>query len=279
MICTHPRKIFVYTLAEFVKNEYSSGNKDSSLGYFVGYKTENSFKSSPKKTRIEFQTETYLLTCLTKFLETSKLDPFTGCSALIIDEAHERRLSTDLLLCILKKEAYRWPDLKIIIISKLADTELISNYFGSCPTVEISSRKCPVHVIYQPFHNSSTVRAVVNKAIEIVKEIIYNDENINHILCFLTRQEEVEKAKEEFMKFNNYGNCEVLTLHEKMSPDELTKVLQIKERILLKVIFTTNIAETSLRIEGVHYVIDCGAIEEPVYDCKRKITSLEVNSS
>lgn len=115
-------------------------------------------------------------------------DPFKNCCAVIVDEAHSRNITTDVLLGILKRNIHLWPHLKVIVTSATIDTSLFSRYLKNCPVITIPGRLHPVQVIYRPFDrdHGNAIEAVVNQALNIC--ITYKT---GDILCFLTGQNEV----------------------------------------------------------------------------------------
>lgn len=115
-------------------------------------------------------------------------DPFRNCGAVIVDEAHSRTITTDVLLGVLKRKIHLWPHLKVIVTSATIDTSLFSKYLNGCPVIEIPGRLFPVEVIYRPFDRDNTKigDAVVKQAIEIC-----NGHQSGDVLCFLTGQNEV----------------------------------------------------------------------------------------
>lgn len=118
-------------------------------------------------------------------------DPFRNCAAVIVDEAHSRTITTDVLLGVLKRKIHLWPHLKVIVTSATIDTDLFSKYLNDCPVIEIPGRMFPVEVIYRPLirENLKVVDAVVKQAIEICKRHQSGD-----VLCFLTGQNEVSDS-------------------------------------------------------------------------------------
>ena len=123
------------------------------------------------------------------------VDPFKNCCAVIVDEAHSRNITTDVLLGVLKRNIHLWPHLKVIVTSATIDTNLFSRYLKNCPVINISGRLHPVQVIYRPFDrdHGNAIEAVVNQAINICTNYKSGD-----ILCFLTGQNEAFKFISKF---------------------------------------------------------------------------------
>lgn len=121
---------------------------------------------------------------------TGQKDLFRDCCAVIVDEAHSRTITTDVLLGVLKRKIHLWPHLKIVVTSATIDTNLFSKYLNDCPVIDIPGRLFPVQVVYCPFNRETgkIVDAVVNQAVSICNQYHSGD-----ILCFLTGQNEVSR--------------------------------------------------------------------------------------
>uniref|UniRef100_A0A2N9EBW3 RNA helicase n=1 Tax=Fagus sylvatica TaxID=28930 RepID=A0A2N9EBW3_FAGSY len=254
VVCTQPRKIAAISLADRVKEESSGCFENKSIICCSAF-------SSSKK----FDYEVIYMTdhCLLQHYMND--NNFSGISCIIIDEAHERSLNTDLLLALIKSLLYRRVDLHVIIMSATADAKQLSEYFFDCGIFHVVGRNFPVDVRYVPCVTEGTsgsafvapyVSEVVKKATEVVKT-----EEDGTILAFLTSQMEVEWACEKFFA----PSAVVLPLHGKLSYEEQFRVFQNYPG-KRKVIFTTNVAETSLTIPGVKYVIDPGLVKDSKFD-------------
>ena len=311
VICTQPRKVSATSLAERVSEEWSLGDK-TKVGAVVGYRV-GAVRKSSKFSRIEYVTEgTFLSTLLQIFGGNSSggssrgsrsqdkgdseakassrvlRDPLHGVGAIVIDEAHERSTTCDLILGMLKTHApTKWPHLKVVITSATLDSKLFSKYFYDCPVLQIPGRMFPVSVQYLPLENSASgmvsptdkyAHAVVKTALEI--------HNTSHsasgdILCFLTGQEETEKAKEKFAALNaklKYGPVHSLALYGRQLPAEQKLVFERAPVGTRKVIFATDVAETGVTIDGVRHILDAGLCKESRYDSKRNVTVLSVQA-
>ena len=271
--CTQPRKVAATTLAAHVSIEM--GVK---LGTVLGYKVGMSGKYS-KHTKVLYLTDHALLN---EFIADQELSKY---SCIIIDEAHERSLHTDLLLSFMKKLLPRRQDLRVVITSATIDPALFSQYFGGdCPIVKVSGRTFPVDVIWSAHVDpkSSTTADVptspitmdyVSEAIKVTQQI-HRDENEGDILIFLTSPAETERAC-QILNGKVDDRAVVLPLHGKLQPQEQQKVFQ-KFNGKRKIIFATNVAETSVTIPGVKYIVDSGLAKELCFDPKRSMNSLEV---
>ncbi|KAF5458208.1 hypothetical protein F2P56_022257 [Juglans regia] len=189
----------------------------------------------------------------------------SGISCIIVDEAHERSLNTDLLLALIKSLLCRRSDLRLIIMSATADANQLSEYFFNCRIFHVVGRNFPVDVKYVPCvteggSGSGFVASYVPEVVRMATEVHINEKE-GTILAFLTSQMEVEWACERF----NAPSAIALALHGKLSFEEQLRVFQDYPG-KRKVIFATNVAETSLTIPGVKYVIDCGMVKDSKYE-------------
>lgn len=299
VICTQPRKVSATSLAERVSEEWYQGDK-TKLGNAVGYRVGSS-KKAGKYTKIEYITEgTFLGSLLQLFgnkgqnnddreiTEAKLIDPLKGVGAVIVDEAHERSTTCDIILGILKMHTpLKWPNLKVIITSATLDSELFSNYFHNAPVLKIPGRMYPVEVKYMPLEDGATgmtsssdkyADAVVKTALEIHKS---SGCDSGDILCFLTGQDETERAKAKFSVISsklNYSPVMPLALYGKQLPDEQRLVFNKAPPGTRKVIFATDVAETGVTIDGVRHIVDSGLCKESRYDPKRNVTILSVQS-
>ncbi|KAI7753519.1 hypothetical protein M8C21_007686 [Ambrosia artemisiifolia] len=186
---------------------------------------------------------------------------FSWASCIIVDEAHERSLNTDLLLALVKDLLYRRSDLRLIIMSATADAQQLSTYFFGCCTYHVVGRTFPVDIIYAPETSSSNeessfVAPYVSHVLKRVGEI-HRTEEQGTILAFLTSLNEVEWACEHF----KVPSTVALPLHGRLSHEDQYRVYTDYPN-KRKVIFSTNLAETSLTIPGVKYVVDSGMVKE-----------------
>ncbi|GAB2283276.1 hypothetical protein Dimus_017797 [Dionaea muscipula] len=256
IVCTQPRKVAAISLADRVGEE-SRGLH--SVNCYRSYSSDQNFNST-----VVFMTDN----CLLQHCMNNR--NLSGISCLVVDEAHERSLNTDLLLALVKKLLLQRLDLRLIIMSATADADQLSRYFFGCGTFKVVGRTFPVDVQYVSYVSEGTsdslkadsaivgsyVADVVRKATEIHKE-----EGDGAILVFLTSQMEVEWACERFCA----PHTVVLPLHGKLSIEEQSRVFQNYPG-QRKVIFATNVAETSLTIPGVKYVVDSGMAKDSRFE-------------
>ena len=267
--CTQPRKIAAVSLATHVASEMAC-----SVGQEVGYQVGMQ-KKKTGITKVLYMTDHVLLN---ECLKDSNLSEY---SCLIIDEAHERSIYTDLLLGMIKQCLKNRPDLKVIVTSATIDPSVFVAYFGGadkCPVLKVSGRTFPVTVFYneeneqQPFPEQHEDKAVT-KAIEIHKQFPIED---GDILVFLTSPLETEKSCERFQNTVSEKNYKCMQLHGKLQAEEQKLVFEPTPKGQRKIVFATNSAETSITIPGIKFVIDTGVAKEMRYDPKRNINSLSV---
>ncbi|KAF8018496.1 hypothetical protein BT93_H3391 [Corymbia citriodora subsp. variegata] len=254
IVCTQPRKIAASSLAERVRDE--------SVGCYAGNSVvcDLTFSSSQfLKSKVVYMTDHRLLQ---HYMCDENL---SGISCIIIDEAHERSLSTDLLLAVIKELLCRRPKLRLIIMSATADADQLSEYFYGCAIFRVVGRNFPVDIRYvppSPVGASSTgvIASYVADVLRMASDI-NRREREGTILAFLTSQMEVEWACENF----EAPSAVALPLHGKLAYEEQLRVFQ-EYPGKRKVIFSTNLAETSLTIPGVKYVIDSGWVKESKFE-------------
>ncbi|KAJ6638803.1 Pre-mRNA-splicing factor ATP-dependent RNA helicase PRP43 [Pseudolycoriella hygida] len=277
IICTQPRKLAAISLSRRVAFEYSGGIGNISLPY-IGFQVGGD-RQGNENCRIEFVTEGILLERIMKGDMTS----FKNVGCIIVDEAHERSITCDLLLGLLKTPDPRWKDVLIVITSATIDLTSFSKFFNGAPTVEIEGRTYPVDIIYRPVASETSIQNAVTKCALEIHVCCQSDSG--DILCFLPGLEDISNAKlifeKELQKIpRKFGllNAKVFMLYGKQAPDKQAEVFEkidsSKER---KIIFATDVAETSITIDGVVYVVDSGIKKEMVFDAERNISSLKIN--
>ncbi|MFS8015720.1 putative RNA helicase transcription factor C2H2 family [Helianthus anomalus] len=267
IVCTQPRKLAAISLANRVKEESRGCCDDNSI---ICSSTYSSFDRMDSK--VIYLTDH----CLLQHYMNDK--NFSWASCIIVDEAHERSLSTDLLLALIKDLLHRRSDLRFIIMSATADAEQLSKYFFDCDTHHVAGRTFPVDIRYVPaLSSSSNVRHdfVAPYVSEVLKRVgeIHRTEDQGTILAFLTSQMEVEWACDQFKG----PSIVSLPLHGKLSHEEQYRVY-LNYPNKRKVIFSTNLAETSLTIPGVKYVVDSGMVKESRFEPGTGMNVLKVCS-
>ncbi|KAI6113742.1 P-loop containing nucleoside triphosphate hydrolase protein [Pisolithus croceorrhizus] len=267
--CTQPRRVAATTVATRVAQEVGT-----ILGEEVGYTIRFEDVSDKEKTRIRYMTDGML------FRETL-IDPLlTRYSVIMIDEAHERSLYTDLLLGVLKKIRRKRPALRLIVSSATLDARAFHEYFCSNTSpdeaiiVSLEGRTYPVEVAYLKEPAPDYVRAAVEVAWNINQQ-----HGLGDILVFLTGREDIERFLEELtelMSTQRRGGTEIipLALHSGLTTEEQLRVFFPAERNTRKVIASTNIAEASVTIDGVKFVVDCGFVKIRTYNPTSLLSSL-----
>jgi ATP-dependent RNA helicase DHX8/PRP22 len=262
--CTQPRRVAAMSVAKRVAEEVGCR-----LGQEVGYTIRFEDCTSPR-TKIKYMTDGMLLReCL--------LDPkVSKYSVLLLDEAHERTVSTDVLFGLLKKAAKERPDLKLIVTSATLDSERFSSYFFDCPILTIPGRTYPVEVLFSRDPEPDYLDAALVSTIQI-----HLSEPPGDILVFLTGQEEIDTACEIlYERMKSLGpqvpELIILPVYSALPSEMQSKIFEPTPAGSRKVVLATNIAETSITIDGIYYVIDPGFVKQNSYDPKLGMDSLVV---
>ena len=266
IVCTQPRKVAAISLAARVSEEMHS--KESRLvGYHVGTRS-----SERPETRILYVTDNILLN---ECLHDSDLKKY---SFIVVDEAHERSISTDLLLAMVKNALSRRSQhdgMRLIISSATIDPKVFERYFsGVSKCIHVSGRTYPVEAFYEQVSiGMDYLKIAVAKAKELhKKEPLEGD-----ILVFLTTPVETEQAQTYIQRDMNISSeIKCLVLHGRLGPEEQQLVFEKAPRLKRKIVFATNCAETSITIPNIKYVIDAGMVKEKHYDRKKNASLLSV---
>lgn len=252
IICTQPRRIAAISLATRVAQEV-----DCELGTTVGYKVRFDSAASDE-TILTYVSDGILLRELTTNQKAK------GYSVVIIDEAHQRSAATDILMALLKNLCLTSrPDLKIVVTSATIDVDKFSKYFNGATVVRVAGKLYPVDVIYSPFSN---IISTVFK--------IHTSSDPGDILIFLPGVREINETCKSLSSTLPGDETLVLPLYSNLPPDEQSKIFQPTPSGCRKIICATNVAETSLTIEGVVYVIDSGRVRRIDYDTKLRFDVL-----
>lgn len=256
--CTQPRRIAASSVAARVAQEL-----DTSLGDVVGYQVRFTDKVGAT-TAIKFMTDGILLAEI-------QSDPLLRAyDTLIIDEAHERSLNIDFLLGFFKRLLPRRRDLRLVISSATLEVERFAAFFGGAPVIQVSGRTYPVDVIYRPPREDEADLAelVANTVNEITELDPRGD-----ILVFLPGEREIREAMVE-LEQRALPHTVVLPLYSRLSAAEQQRVFQrVPQR---RVVLATNVAETSLTIPGIVYVVDPGLARINRYDPRTGVSQLLV---
>ncbi|KAL8840704.1 MAG: hypothetical protein Q9170_001222 [Blastenia crenularia] len=262
--CTQPRRVAAMSVAKRVAEEVGC-----KLGQEVGYTIRFEDVTSPE-TKIKYMTDGMLE-------REVLLDPnLMKYSVIMLDEAHERTIATDVLFGLLKKTLKRRPDLKVIVTSATLDAAKFAEYFNQCPIFMIPGRTYPVEILYAKETETDYLDAAL-----ITVMNIHLTERSGDILLFLTGQEEIDTACGilfERMKAlgPNVPELIILPVYSALPSEMQSKIFDPAPPGSRKVVIATNIAETSITIDQIYYVIDPGYVKQNAYDPKLGMDSLVV---
>ncbi|MEV8068799.1 ATP-dependent RNA helicase HrpA [Streptomyces sp. NPDC085995] len=260
---TQPRRIAARTVAERVAEEL-----DTPLGEAVGWKVRFTDQVDPEATFVKLMTDGILLAEIQTDRELRAYD------TIIIDEAHERSLNIDFLLGYLAQLLPKRPDLKVVITSATIDPERFSRHFGDAPIIEVSGRTYPVEVRYRPLleeDSDDADRDQITAITDAVEELMA--EGPEDILVFLSGEREIRDTADALNK-KQYRFTEVLPLYARLSHAEQHRVFQ--QHTGRRIVLATNVAETSLTVPGIKYVIDPGFARISRYSHRTKVQRLPI---
>ncbi|MGW6024346.1 ATP-dependent RNA helicase HrpA [Streptomyces sp. NPDC055099] len=261
---TQPRRIAARTVAERVADELNTP-----LGEAVGWKVRFTDQVGAD-TYVKLMTDGILLAEIQTDRELRAYD------TIIIDEAHERSLNIDFLLGYLAQLLPKRPDLKVVITSATIDPERFSRHFGDAPIVEVSGRTYPVEVRYRPLLEEDAEdsdRDQITAITDAVEEL--QAEGKGDILVFLSGEREIRDTADALNK-KNYKFTEVLPLYARLSHAEQHRVFQ--QHTGRRIVLATNVAETSLTVPGIKYVIDPGTARISRYSHRTKVQRLPIEA-
>ncbi|WP_211364211.1 ATP-dependent RNA helicase HrpA [Propionivibrio limicola] len=264
---TQPRRIAARSTASRIAQEL-----ESELGKVVGYKIRFTDRTSPQS-YIKLMTDGILLA------ETQGDPQLSAYDTLIIDEAHERSLNIDFLLGYLKQLLPKRPDLKVIITSATIDAERFSEHFNKAPVIEVSGRMFPVDIRYRPVQmeeaEEDDERDLYDAIVDACDEL--NRIGPGDILVFLPGEREIRDAAEALRKhtFNRGGaQTEILPLFARLSAEEQSRIFKPHQG--RRIVLATNVAETSLTVPGIRYVVDTGLARVKRYSYRNKVEQLQI---
>ena len=258
---TQPRRLAARSVASRIASELKSP-----LGDAVGFKIRFADKVS-QQTLIKVMTDGVLLA------ETQTDPDLKQYDTIIIDEAHERSLNIDFLLGYLKQLTLRRPDLKIIITSATIDVESFSKHFNHAPIIEVSGRTYPVEIRYRPLEvkdEDDQEEKIEEAILDVVKDF---SKAGGDTLIFLPGEREIRDIA-EFLKNKLPPHYEVLPLFSRLSNEEQQKIFRGSNG--RRIILSTNVAETSLTVPGIKYVIDPGIARVNRYSTRNKVEQLQI---
>lgn len=263
---TQPRRVAAVSVSRRVAQELGV-----QLGEEVGYAIRFEDRTS-RNTRIKYLTDGVLL-------RESLADPeLNDYSVIILDEAHERSLNTDILMGLMKRLVkIRSSNLKVLITSATLDGDKVSKFFRDCPVLNIPGKLYPVEVLYSKERPVNYLDAALKTALDIHIRQPEGD-----ILIFMTGQDDIEKLvmkMEEKVRALDEGSCMdaiIFPLHGSLPPELQVRVFSPPPPNCRRIIVATNIAETSLTVDGVVYVIDSGYVKQRQYNPSSRMYSLDV---
>ncbi|MCL2805073.1 MAG: ATP-dependent RNA helicase [Treponema sp.] len=271
---TQPRRIAAVSVSEFIARQ-----TENSIPGLIGYKMRFADQTN-QKTKIKIMTDGILL-------QEMKLDPWLSkYSVLIVDEAHERSLNIDFILGLLKRVMENRRDFKVIISSATINAEVFSEYFGECPIVKIDAQRFPVTVIYDAVNSvqsggfrernsaeNSNSEAILMK-IEGITTRFIEEKREGDILVFLSGEKMIKDCMNR-LTFSSVGNfLHLIPLYGRLGKEEQEKVFEAAPKGKTKVVISTNIAETSVTIDGITAVIDSGLAKLNWYNPRTFTSSL-----
>ncbi len=261
---TQPRRLAARSVASRIAEEMQT-----SLGEFVGYKVRFNDQVSDN-TQIKLMTDGILLAEIQHDRYLNQYD------TIIIDEAHERSLNIDFIMGYLKELLPKRPDLKVIITSATIDPERFSNHFDNAPIIEVSGRTYPVEVRYRPLNpddaeqDHDQTEGIIQAIEELGDEAGWGD-----ILVFMNGEREIRDTADALIK-QQWRDTEVVPLYARLSSSEQNRIFQ--PHAGRRIVLATNVAETSLTVPGIKYVIDPGTARISRYSYRTKVQRLPIEA-
>ena len=270
--CTQPRRIAARAVARRVAEELNT-----QIGALVGYQVRFN-DNVGEQTAVKFMTDGILLAEIQSDCWLSAYD------TIIVDEAHERSLNIDFLLGYLKQLLIKRRDLKVIVTSATIDTERFSQHFGNAPVVNVEGRGYPVEVRYRPLNagidaeddgeagdgDRSVLDGIVSACDEIARQSPMGD-----VLIFLPGEREIRDAHQALEK-RKYRHTEVLPLYARLSARDQDRVFNPGPQ--RRIVLATNVAETSLTVPRIHFVVDPGFARVKRYSPRQKLDRLHIEA-
>lgn len=261
--CTQPRRVAAVSVAHRVAQELASGDLGETVGYAIRFEDRSS-----AKTRIKYMTDGILMR---ETLSDPDLDRY---SVIVMDEAHERSLNTDVLFGTLRGVLSRRLDLKLVVTSATLDSKRFAGFFGGAPIFRIPGRTFPV----DRFFSKTPVEDYVDGAVWQVMHIHTQAPLPGDILVFMTGQEDVETTcdvlAEKVSKIPSIAPLLILPIYSQLPSDLQARVFAPPPKNTRKVVVATNIAETSLTIDGIQFVVDSGLCKLKTFNPRLGIDAL-----
>ncbi|KAH6578493.1 hypothetical protein BASA61_000251 [Batrachochytrium salamandrivorans] len=276
IVVTQPRRIAAISAATRVSEEHGT-----TLGGLAGYIVRFE-KCTSADTRLSYVTDGILLRQCT----ANRLLP--SYDLVILDEAHERSLETDVLFGLLRRACRLRPTLKVVIMSATLDIDGFSSFFGDCPVFSVPGRMFTVDILWQKKMNFAALKgSFVLRCIETCMQI-HKEESPGDILVFLTGQHEIETAMQKIMEAHDELDYAMVKHRESLSSIVVYPIYSTLESIdqraiflpappgVRKIVLATNIAQTSVTVPGIRYVIDSGFVKQKMYDPHTRMDALVV---
>lgn len=261
---TQPRRIAARTVANRIAEEL-----ETKLGDHVGYKVRFNDQVSDN-TFVKLMTDGILLAEMQNDRLLRQYD------TLIIDEAHERSLNIDFILGYIKQILPKRPDLKVIITSATIDPERFSNHFNDAPIIEVSGRTFPVDILYRPLNEQGEDADIISGILNAVDELSHmGDSGQGDILVFLNGEREIRDTASALEKAN-LRHTTILPLYARLTIQEQNRIF--KPHSGRNIVLATNVAETSLTVPGIKYVIDPGTARISRYSYRTKVQRLPIEA-
>ncbi|KAJ3379561.1 DEAH-box ATP-dependent RNA helicase prp22 [Lobulomyces angularis] len=282
IVVTQPRRIAAISAAKRVSEE-----RNVTLGEEIGYGVRFE-KCYTQKSMLTYMTDGLLLRELINDNELNSFDIY------VLDEAHERSLDTDILFGLLKNsvkkklsddtESEKSKKLRIIVMSATLDAEKFSNFFDHCPIFSIPGRMFEVDILWQKNINMNTLKnSFLHRCVKTAFNI-HTTENEGDILVFLTGKNEIEQACRQIMDLereydyskihNGYNGIMCYPIYSSLETFEQKNIFKLPPRGIRKIVFSTNIAQTSVTVPGIRFVVDSGFVKQKVYDPKNSMDTL-----
>ena len=261
--CTQPRRVAATSIARYLSQEFSASH---SVVYKIRFLSTDSDKAL-----IKFMTDGILLA------EMQSDHLLREYDTLIIDEAHERTLNIDFILGNIKQILPRRPDLKVIISSATIDTESFAKFFDDAPIIEVSGRLYPVTVYYNPIDHQleeSGDLTIIDQAVATAQKL-YQESSRGDMLVFMPGEADIRETVDK-LRGAKWCQAEILPLFGRLTAAEQNRIFTSGER--RRIVVATNIAETSLTIPGIRYVIDSGTARISRYCPRSKTKRLPIEA-
>ncbi|MFH1081178.1 MAG: ATP-dependent RNA helicase HrpA [Pseudomonadota bacterium] len=263
--CTQPRRVAAVTVAQRIAEELGE-----EVGRSIGYKIRFEDRSGPRPL-IKLMTDGILL------MEAQADPRLRAYDTIIVDEAHERSLNIDFSLGILRNLLQSRRDIKVIITSATIDTEKFSRAFDNAPVIEVSGRMYPVEIHYRPIDPEAEEKGdvtYVDAAVQTVEDL-RKQRKRGDILIFMPTEQDIRETC-DLLEGRDYGDCAILPMFARLSWTEQRRAFQ--PMTAQKIVVATNVAETSITIPGIRYVIDTGMARISQYNPRTRTTSLPIRS-